>query len=1200
MSGFLLMGAPGVAPAGAAPPQTSGDDVGVYQTGWTWTYNQTYTIDSPAPPGGNPEFFTLAESVHYTVAGVVSHTNYVCPASYTGGVCTSATAGATASGTYNTYQLNFTGTVTSGSGNADGQSLSVNTGSSSMSGTEWVEVGNLATVEVDQTQNISGTAAGLVTVTLQLINDEVYTPAQVVQDFRLHSGDTWLENTDVYDNGQVMYNAGSFGNGTDPIDSFGPIDTTATDVSTTASPPIASNTPVDQISYNDTANTTSETRTWSNTFHNVATDSYLQGVPLGSSCTSSATASCVATSMALVSSSTPSPALTVSESIGGLTNGVACGGETVPVSGALSTGSSGVSVHATLDQSTVTPSAGISQSTTTGTGGTYTVNFTAPVVADGLQKPGVNGSWPIEVSAGGASNNVTLEVGPQDCSATTYTGATSGLIGSAQTVSAQVIDIGTGQPVSGAVVTFSLNGTTVNATTGSNGVATTAMTIAGPVGTSTISASAAATPTETASSASSPFTVQLDPTATSLTASEPDASLGDPVTFTAHVSATGPTSGAITGTVTFSVDGSQLGSPVNVNAGGNATSIADNTMTLGNHVVTAVYSGAATYGTSTGTIPAYRVHPPLTPTSTTLQLSPNPSVFGQTVSLQATVVATPGTPDGAVSFFDGSTLLGTATLNGGSPDTAGITVSSFSVGNQALTASYAGDDEQFDSSNSPPINLNVLPSQTTTTITSEANPTVAGQGTTFDITVGPQAPGAGIPTGSVQVSVNGAPLGGPIALSGGTASVNDALGAGTYTVSAIYSGDGNFATSSGSTTQIVALDATTTSLLSNPNPSIQDQVVTFTATVSPNAPGGGNPTGLVTFSTDGGATTLGSANLSQTVSGAQASIQLANLPLGDTFVTATYGGDTNFTGSASQALDQSVQPAPPVVDTTTLLTTSQQPSVYGQSVSFTATVNQASGPNVPQGTVQFSVDGANIGAPVLLDANGVANSGAISSLAAGGHAVIAAYSGNETAGEFGFNPSGAVLTQRVQQAATAASGSPSANPDPFGQAETFSIQVAAVAPGAGTPSGLVQFSLDGSTLGTPVTLDANGDASVGPVNGLAPGAHTVSFVAEGDANFLGSNGSFSFTVSKIPTQTGLLLSPNPVVFGQPETMTATVTHTTGSGTPSGTVTFSDGSTTLAIIAVTGGGGSATASFTTTTLSAGPHVITATFSGDTNF
>ena len=75
MAGFLLAAAPGTAPAGAAAPsQVGGDEVAVYQPGWTWTYNQTYTIDSPAVGTTKLEYFNIDESVTYTVVGVESYT----------------------------------------------------------------------------------------------------------------------------------------------------------------------------------------------------------------------------------------------------------------------------------------------------------------------------------------------------------------------------------------------------------------------------------------------------------------------------------------------------------------------------------------------------------------------------------------------------------------------------------------------------------------------------------------------------------------------------------------------------------------------------------------------------------------------------------------------------------------------------------------------------------------------------------------------------------------------------------------------------------------------------------------------------------------------------------------------------------------------------------------------------------------------
>ena len=72
---------------------------------------------------------------------------------------------------------------------------------------------------------------------------------------------------------------------------------------------------------------------------------------------------------------------------------------------------------------------------------------------------------------------------------------------------------------------------------------------------------------------------------------------------------------------------------------------------------------------------------------------------------------------------------------------------------------------------------------------------------------------------------------------------------------------------------------------------------------------------------------------------------------------------------------------------------------------------------------------------------------------------------------------------------------------------------------------------------------------------------------------------------------------NPSVFGQSVTFTATVTAVApGSGTPTGSITFLDGSTTLGTATLSGG----KATFKTTALAAGPHTITVSYSGDGNF
>jgi hypothetical protein len=74
----------------------------------------------------------------------------------------------------------------------------------------------------------------------------------------------------------------------------------------------------------------------------------------------------------------------------------------------------------------------------------------------------------------------------------------------------------------------------------------------------------------------------------------------------------------------------------------------------------------------------------------------------------------------------------------------------------------------------------------------------------------------------------------------------------------------------------------------------------------------------------------------------------------------------------------------------------------------------------------------------------------------------------------------------------------------------------------------------------------------------------------------------------------LVSSQNPSAVGQLVTFTATVTGSPG--TPTGTVTFTDGATTLGTVPLAGG----TASLATSSLSAGTHTITATYGGDANF
>jgi autotransporter-associated beta strand protein len=166
----------------------------------------------------------------------------------------------------------------------------------------------------------------------------------------------------------------------------------------------------------------------------------------------------------------------------------------------------------------------------------------------------------------------------------------------------------------------------------------------------------------------------------------------------------------------------------------------------------------------------------------------------------------------------------------------------------------------------------------------------------------------------------------------------------------------------------------------------------------------------------------------------------------------------------------------------------------------------------------------------------------------------------------------------------------------FGQPVTFTATVTSA--GAGTPTGTVTFLEGTTTLGT-ATLNSSGVATFTPTTPLSVGSHPITASYGGDTNFGGSTSTaVTETVAKAATTTSLALNPTTSVFGQPVTLTATVNVTApGAGTPTGTVTFAEGTNVLGVGTLNSTG---TATFTTAALSQGTHTITAVYSGDTNF
>jgi len=200
--------------------------------------------------------------------------------------------------------------------------------------------------------------------------------------------------------------------------------------------------------------------------------------------------------------------------------------------------------------------------------------------------------------------------------------------------------------------------------------------------------------------------------------------------------------------------------------------------------------------------------------------------------------------------------------------------------------------------------------------------------------------------------------------------------------------------------------------------------------------------------------------------------------------------------------------------TGTALSSSVTPSVFGKAVTFTATINILSlSAGTPTGTVQFQIDGANAGSPVSLSTTGHKSTATFStaSLGVGTHAVTASYSGDSS-----FATSSGTLSggQAVNQAATTVTVSSSANPSVSGQSVTFTATVRVVAPGAGAPTGTVQFQIDGSNAGSPVSLGSGGIATFSTAT-LKVGTHTITASYSGDSSFASSSGSLTQMVNDV-------------------------------------------------------------------------------------
>ena len=560
----------------------------------------------------------------------------------------------------------------------------------------------------------------------------------------------------------------------------------------------------------------------------------------------------------------------------------------------------------------------------------------------------------------------------------------------------------------------------------------------------------------------------------------------------------------------------------------------------------------------------------LAPTTTTVSASVSPSPFGSPVTFTVAVTSGAGTPDGSVIFLSDLVSLGIGTLDGTGHAT--FTTSTLPIGAHSIVAVYVGN-LNFATSTSISLSINISLAACTISVAASVNPLIFG--TSVNLTATVSGSGA-TPTGNVTIRA-GLTVLGNVTLGGGGQGVLSisTLAVGLLSISADYGGDGNFLPCIAPAIVVtVNKSPTTSAVASSSNPSAIGVPVTYTATVT--GPGG-VPTGNVTF--NDGATVIGTGTLNGS---GQAALVTGALGAGSHSITVTYIGDTNFIGSTSPALAQTINQGA----STTMLATSANPSASGSPATFTATVAGAGA--VPSGTVTFKDGATTIGTGTL--SGGAQATFVTSGLALGTHSITAVYGGDTN---FAGSSSSALAQVTVStSSATALTATP--NPAAAGAVVTFAATVTGI---GGTPTGSITFKDGAMTLGT-VPLDGTGHASL-MISALAGGSHSITAAYAGNSTFGASvSPAVALQVNSgggAASTTALTATPNPAMSGAPVTFNATVSG--AGGTPTGTVTFKDGAITLGTATLSGSG---QAALVTSSLSNGSHSISAVYGGDPTF
>jgi sugar lactone lactonase YvrE len=605
---------------------------------------------------------------------------------------------------------------------------------------------------------------------------------------------------------------------------------------------------------------------------------------------------------------------------------------------------------------------------------------------------------------------------------------------------------------------------------------------------------------------------------------------------------------------------------------------------VGTHTLSANYAGVSgSFAASSGTVTVVLSKSAVTVSGPTTQ--PVTVTYGQSAAVTITVAGpynTIAAPTGTISYSilnasNASVGLGTPALTAGSThSSATIPIPSvLASGSYTISVTYSGDGNYSVTSTATTIALSVGPIAPATSTAMTVTPTSVanGQAASITATVTDQAHSSTHPTGSVTfndtLGTTTTALSSAI-LSSGAATLTGVVlhGAGTHTLSANYAGvSGSFAASSGTVSVVLSKAAATVS-----GPTTQPVVVAYgqsgSVTIAITGPYNtiAAPTGTISYSilnASNASVGLGTPALTAGSTHSSATIPIPNnLARGSYTISVTYGGDGNYSvTSTATTIPLSVGQITPTISWspgTTAIT-------YGAASGRILDASALNGRTAVQGTFTYTA--------TLSGGTAVPVTGA-SILGAGSYTLTATFTPTDTTT---YKTVSATATITVNQASQSISFTPPASP------VTYGVSPITLAASSGSSGIAVTFSVTGPGALSGNTLTITGAGTV-----------IVTASQAGNTNYTAATPmTQTIVVIQASASVSLTASPNPLLVTDAVTFTATVAS--AAGTPTGTVSFFDGTTLLGTAALSSG----EAVITTSTLAAATHSITAAYSGSTN-